>query len=182
MYQQSYGYMPYGTYAASTAPLGMGYDAQMLQEYHYPSHYQVSTQSSRPVTSQVSATQVEVSTSDANDLASLSAETNKVNPSLVVSGGAVSGNKAAKSLRPMSQKSSANSNGYYGRQGNGLSGYQDPAYNYDGFQSAPWLDASLSSAAQSKYAVSSGGYSTHSSNMSSGGNGNLYNFPHLMVC
>ncbi|EOY11217.1 hypothetical protein QUC31_009584 [Theobroma cacao] len=183
MYQQTYGYMPYGAYSVPSSPLpAMGHDGQLhaLQEYHYPSpYYQPPMQ-----TSQASASQVEVSTSGVAEQASLSIDTNKGNSSTIASGGGLSGNNGSGSLKPTFKSSSLNPNASYKRgglpTGNLSQGYQDPRFSYDGIQSTvPWLDMSMSSNGQSKHAANSG-FSSYTNNLSSGRNQNVHPFPHVV--
>ncbi|OMO98948.1 hypothetical protein COLO4_13604 [Corchorus olitorius] len=178
MYQQGYGYMPYGAYSMPSSPVpAMGHDAlHALQEYHYPTYYQPPLQ-----TSQASASQVEVSTSGVGDQASLSIDTNKGNSSTIASGGGLSGNNGSGSLKSTFKSSSLNPNASYKRggysTGNLSSGYTDPRFSYDGIQSPiPWLDMSMSSNGQ----LENGGFSSYTNNLSSGRNQNLHHFPHVM--
>ena len=185
MYQQTYGYMPYGAYSVPSSPLpAMGHDGQLhaLQEYHYPSpYYQPPLQ-----TSQANVSQLEVSTSGVGDQASLSIETNKGNSSTIASGGGLSGNNGSGSLKSTFKSSSLNPNASYKRgglpTGNLSQGYQDPRFSYDGIQSTiPWLDMSMSSNGQSKH-VANSGFSSYTNNLSSGRNQSLHPFPHVVVC
>ncbi|XP_022719271.1 uncharacterized protein LOC111277240 isoform X3 [Durio zibethinus] len=183
MYQQTYGYMPYGTYSIPSPPLpAMGHDGQLhaLQEYYYPSpYYQTPLQ-----TGQANASQVEASTFGLADQASLSIETNKGNSSTIASDGGLSSNNGSGSLKSTFNSSSLNPNAFY--RGGGLptgnlsQGYQDPRFSYDGIQSPiPWLDMSMSSNGQSKHTANSG-FSSYTNNLSSGRNHNLHPFPHVM--
>ncbi|XWS64617.1 hypothetical protein CRYUN_Cryun05aG0018500 [Craigia yunnanensis] len=183
MYQQTYGYMPYGAYSVPSSPLpAMGHDGQLhaLQEYHYPSpYYQAPLQ-----TSQANVSQVEVSTSGVGDQASLSIETNKGNSSTIASGGGLSSSNGSGSLKSTFKNSSLNPNASYKRgglpTGNLSQGYQDPRFSYDGIQSTiPWLDMTTSSIGQSKHAANSGFFS-YTNNLSSGRNQNLHPFPHVV--
>ncbi|GMI85001.1 evolutionarily conserved C-terminal region 2 [Hibiscus trionum] len=178
MYQQTYGYMPYGAYSVPSSPLpAMGHDGQLhaLQEYHYPSpYYQPPFQ-----TSQANASQVDVSTSGLGDQATLSTETNKGNSSTIPNGGGLSGNNGSGSLKSAFKSSSLNPNASY-KTGNLSQGSQDPRFSYDGIQSTiPWVDMSISSNGQSKHAANSG-FSSYTDNVSSGRNQNLQHFPHVM--
>ncbi|XWS58268.1 hypothetical protein CRYUN_Cryun08bG0019300 [Craigia yunnanensis] len=183
MYQQTYGYMPYGAYSVPSSPLpAMGHDGQLhaLQEYHYPSpYYQPHLQ-----TSQANASQVEVSTSGVAGQASLPIETNKGNSSTIASDRGLSGNNGSGSLKSTFKSSSLNPNASYKRgglpTGNLSQGYQDPRFSYDGIQSTiPWLDMSMSSNGQSKHATNTG-FSSYTDNHSSGRNQNLHPIPHVM--
>ncbi|KAL1145411.1 hypothetical protein V6Z11_A11G296700 [Gossypium hirsutum] len=152
MYQQAYGYMPYGAYSvpSSSLPL-MGHDGQLhaLQEYYYPSTYYQPPQQ----TSQTDASQVVVSTVNADDQASLSTETNTGNLSTVESGAGLSGKSE---------------------------GHQNSRFSYEGVQpTIPWIDMSVSSNGQSKHTANNG-FSSYAKNLSSGRNGNLHPFPHFM--
>ncbi|GMJ11796.1 evolutionarily conserved C-terminal region 2 [Hibiscus trionum] len=125
MYQQTYGYMPYGAYSMPSSPLpAMGHDGQLhaLQEYLYQSpYYQPPFQ-----TSQANASQVEFSTSGVGDQASLSSETNKGNLSTMANVGYLSGNNGSGPLKS-TFKNSLNPNASYKRGGlptdSGLSSY-----------------------------------------------------------
>ncbi|XVF31241.1 hypothetical protein REPUB_Repub16aG0128400 [Reevesia pubescens] len=180
IYQQTYGYMPYGAYSVPSSPLPMGHDGQlhMLQEYHYPSpYYQPSMQ-----ISQANASQVEVPS--VADQASLSFETNKGNSNPIASGGGLSGNNGSGSLKSNFKSSSLNPNASYKRgglpTGNLSQSYQDPRFSYDGGQSPiPWLDMSMSYNGQSKHAANSG-FSSYTNNLSSDRNQNPHSFPHVM--
>ncbi|XVE89778.1 hypothetical protein DITRI_Ditri20bG0022400 [Diplodiscus trichospermus] len=178
MYQQTYGYMPYGVYSVPSSPLpAMGHDGQLhaLQEYHYPSPYYQPP----PQTSQADVSHVEVSTSGVGDQASLSIESNKGNSSTLANGGGMSGNNGSGSLQANFKSSSLNPNASY-KRGALPQGYQDARFIYDGIQSTiPWLDMSMSSNGQSKHAANSG-FSSYANNLSSGRNQNLHPFPHLV--
>ncbi|KAK8545998.1 hypothetical protein V6N13_067239 [Hibiscus sabdariffa] len=183
MYQQNYGYMPYGSYSVPSSPLpAMGHDGQLhtLQEYHYPSpYYQQPFQ-----TRQANVSQVDVSTSGVGDQASLSTETNKGNSSAMANGGGLNGNNGSGSLKSTFKSSSQNLNASYKRgglpTGNLSQGSQDPRFSYDGIQSTiPWIDMSISSNGQSKHAANSG-FSSYTDTVSSGRNQNLRHFPHVM--
>ncbi|XVF06223.1 hypothetical protein REPUB_Repub06bG0029000 [Reevesia pubescens] len=180
MYQQTYGYMPYGAYSMPGSPLpAMGHDGQLhaLQEYYYPNpYYQPPMQ-----TSQSNASQVEVSTFGVAEQASLSIETNKGNSNTLASDGGLGGNSG--SLKSSFKSSSLNPNAFY--KGGGLptgnlsQGYQDPRFNYDGIQSPiPWLDMSMSCNGQSEHTANSG--FSYTNNLSSGRNQSLHSFPHVM--
>ncbi|KAE8733423.1 Detected protein of confused Function [Hibiscus syriacus] len=182
MYQQTYGYMPYGAYSMPSSPLpAMGHDGQLhaLQEYHYPSpYYQQPFEISQGNTSKV-----EVSTSGVPDHASIYTETNKGNPSTIANGGGLSGNSGSGSLKS-TFKNSLNPNASYKRgglpTGNLSQGFQDPRFSFDGIQSTiPWLDMSVYSNGQPKHAANSG-FSSHTNNASSGRNQNLRHFHHVM--
>lgn len=183
MYQQAYGYMPYGAYSMPSSPLPlMGHDGQLhaLQEYYYPSTYYQPPQQ----TSQTDASQVEVSTAD--DQASLSTETNTGNLSTTESGGGLSGNNGTGSQKSTFTVSSLNPNASYKREslltGNLTKGHQNSRFSYEGVQpTIPWLDMSVSSNGQTKHTANSG-FSSYAKNLSSGRNGNLHPFPHFMVC
>ncbi|XP_022719276.1 uncharacterized protein LOC111277241 isoform X2 [Durio zibethinus] len=183
MYQQTYGYMPYGAYSIPSSPLPpMVHDGQLhaLQEYYYPSpYYQPPLQ-----TSQVNASQVEVSTFGIADQASLSIEKNKGNLSTIASGGVLSCNNGSGSIKSTFKNSPLNPNATYKRvgfpTGNLAQGYQDLRFSYDGIQSTiPWLDMSMSSNGQSEYTANDG-FSSYANNHSSGRNQNLHPFPHVM--
>ncbi|KAK8508786.1 hypothetical protein V6N13_090756 [Hibiscus sabdariffa] len=176
MYPQTYGYMSYAPYSIPSPPLpAMGHDGQLhaLQEYYYPSpYYQPS-----PQTSQANASQVDVSSFGVADQASLPVEANKGNSSTIGSGG-------SGSLKSTFKSSSLNPNAFY--KGGGLptgnlsQGYRDLGFSYDGIQSPiPWLDMSMSPNGQSAHATS-GGFSSYTSNLSSGRNQNLPAFPHVI--
>ncbi|OMO98949.1 hypothetical protein COLO4_13605 [Corchorus olitorius] len=183
MYQQSYGYMPYGAaYSVPSSPLpSMGhYGLHAMQEYHYPSpYYQPLLQ-----TSQANASPVEFSNLGAADQALLSVETNKGNSTTIASGGGLSGNNGSGSLKSTFKGSSLNPNASYKRGGlptvNLSQGYQDPRFSYDGVQSPiPWLDMSMYSNGQSEHATNNG-FSSYPNNLSSGRNHNLRSYPHVM--
>ncbi|KAB2048582.1 hypothetical protein ES319_A13G121500v1 [Gossypium barbadense] len=178
VYQQTYGYMPYGVYSMPSSPLpAMGHDGQLhaLQEYHYPSPYYQPL----PQTSQANVSQVEVSTSGVGDQASLSIETNKGNTSTITNGGGLSGNSGSGSLKSTFKSSSLNPNASY-KRGGLATGNLSLGFSYDGIQSTiPWLDMSMSSNGQSKHAAH-GGFSSYTNNASSGRNQNLHHFPHVM--
>ncbi|KAK8542357.1 hypothetical protein V6N12_014955 [Hibiscus sabdariffa] len=190
MYQQTYGYMPYGAYSMPSSPLpSMGYDGQPMllkskfQTYGYmpyqSPYYQPPFQ-----TSQANASQVEVSTSGVGDQASLSAETNKGNLSTMANGGYLSGSNGSGSLKSTFKNSSVNLNPSYKRgglpTGNLSQGFQDPRFSYDGIQSTiPWVDMSVSSNGKPKHAANRG-FSSYTNNVSSGRNQNLHHFPHVM--
>ncbi|XP_039021939.1 YTH domain-containing protein ECT1-like isoform X2 [Hibiscus syriacus] len=180
MYQQTYGYMPYGAYSMTSSPLpAMGHDGQLyaLQEYHYPSpYYQQPFETIQGNTSQVS-------TSGVGDQASLSTETNK-GKSSTINGGGLSENNGPGSLKSTFKNSSLNPNASYKRGGlptsNLSQGFQEPRFSYDGIQASnPWLDMSVSSNGQPKHAANSG-FSLYTNNASSGRNQNLQNFPHVV--
>ncbi|KAK5786354.1 YTH domain-containing protein ECT3-like isoform X2 [Gossypium arboreum] len=182
MYQQAYGYMPYGAYSmpSSSLPL-MGHDGQLhaLQEYYYPSTYYQPPQQ----TSQTDASQVVVSTVNADDQASLSTETNTGNLSTVESGAGLSGNTGSGSQKSTFKVSSLNPNASYKRESfpTGKSeGHQNSRFSYEGVQpTIPWIDMSVSSNGQSKHTANNG-FSSYAKNLSSGRNGNLHPFPHFM--
>ncbi|KAH1083550.1 hypothetical protein J1N35_023311 [Gossypium stocksii] len=183
MYQQAYGYMPYGAYSMPSSPLPlMGHDGQLhaLQEYYYPSTYYQPPQQ----TSQTDASQVEVSTVNADDQASLSTETNTGNLSTVESRAGLSGNNGSGSQKSTFKVSSLNPNASYKREsfptGNLSEGHQNSRISYEGVQpTIPWLDMSVSSNGQSKHTANNG-FSSYAKNLSSGRNGNLHPFPHFM--
>ncbi|OMO62323.1 hypothetical protein CCACVL1_22891 [Corchorus capsularis] len=160
MYQQTYGYMPYGAaYSVPSSPVpSMGhYGLHAIQEYHYPSpYYQPLLQ-----TSQANASLVEFSNLGAADQALLSVETNKGNSTTIASAGGLSGNNGSGSLKSTFKGSSLNPNASYKRgglpTGNLSQGYQDPRFSYDGVQSPiPWLDMPMYSNGQSEHATNNG--------------------------
>ncbi|KAE8686630.1 Evolutionarily conserved C-terminal region 2, putative isoform 2 [Hibiscus syriacus] len=182
MYQQTFGYMPYGVYSMLSSPLpAMGHDGQLLalQEYHYPSpNYQPPFQ-----TSQANTSQVDVLTCGVGDQVSLSTEINKGNSITMPNGVGLSGNNGSGSLKSTFKSFSLNPNASYKRgglpTGNLPQGFQDPRFSYDGIQSTiPWLDMSISSNGQSKHAVNSG-FSSYTNNVPSGRNQNFHHFPYV---
>ncbi|GKV07398.1 hypothetical protein SLEP1_g19181 [Rubroshorea leprosula] len=181
--KEGYHYMQYGTDPASKSPLSaMGQDGQpqMLQEYHYPgSFYQLPAQTSNPDPNAI-ASQVEVSTSSA-DQGSLSVEASKRNPGTVANAGGMSGSHGPRQYHPTFQNPSLNQNGSYRRGSlparNPSPTFQDPRFSYDGnLFTMPWFDNSISSSGQSKHAVSAG-FSSYSSNSMAGRNQNLHLYP-----
>ncbi|KAJ4721244.1 evolutionarily conserved C-terminal region 2 [Melia azedarach] len=175
MYQQNYGYPPYGIYPSTG-------DGQMqgLQQYQYPSPYY------HYAPNQLSSLQGGGSTSVSADKISLSVDASKENASVVANGPGVNGNNGSRPLRPNYQYSYVDPNSSHRR--GGLStvvpspSYQDPGYGFDGIHSQfTWLDSSVYAGGQSKHAANAGFTSpiSHSNNFPSGRNQNHRSSSHL---
>ncbi|KAK4482919.1 hypothetical protein RD792_010092 [Penstemon davidsonii] len=148
MYHHGYGYAPYAPYSPATSPVPtLGHDGQMYgaQHYHYPSpFYQTPTNGSYPTPA--APTKGDMATSAAADKVPLSADSTNSKPSSIANGMGAKGNNGTAPARSAYQNSSFNVNGSYGRgalpTGFPASGYQDPRFGFDGFQSAiPWLES-----------------------------------------
>ncbi|OMO57827.1 hypothetical protein COLO4_35080 [Corchorus olitorius] len=157
MYHHGYGYAPYGPYSPATSPVPtVGNDGQLYgpQHYQYPPYFQPLTPTSGPFTPNPAApAQGELSTSAAADQKPLPVETANANTKGVANGGSVKGNNGSAAMKPSYQNSFNSNTNSYGRGalpgGIPASGYQDPRYGFDGFQSSiPWLDASMFSDGQ----------------------------------
>ncbi|GMJ00904.1 evolutionarily conserved C-terminal region 2 [Hibiscus trionum] len=159
-----YGYAPYGPYSPATSPVPtVGSDGQLYgpQHYQYPPFFQPVTLTSGPFTpNPVAPPHGEPVTSAAADQKPLPVETVNSNSNGVANGGNVKGNNVPGAIKP-SYPNSFNSNNSYGRGGPtggfSASGYQDPRYGFDGFQSPiPWVDGSMYSDGQHRPVTSTG--------------------------
>ncbi|EEF36924.1 yth domain-containing protein, putative [Ricinus communis] len=166
MYHQGYGYMPYGTYPSPNSNMpAMGNDGQLYgtQQYQYPNPFYQAPNSTGTFHSLNSAiaSQTEVPASPPADKAALSVGTAGGNPNNAVNSGCVNRSNGPKPFRPSNQNSSSNFSGAY--KSGGLqtgfpsSGYHDPRFGYDAFQSPmPWLDAPMYSNAPAGHAMNTG--------------------------
>ncbi|XP_050235819.1 YTH domain-containing protein ECT3-like isoform X2 [Mercurialis annua] len=165
VYQQSYGYVPVGTYPSpnSTMP-AMGNDSQLYgtQEYLYPSFYQApNSNGTFDSTKSVGASQTEVPTSGTADKAALSVGTAAGNSKNTVNNGSVNRTNGSKPFKPSNHNPSSNFSSSYKRSsvpaGYPTSGYHDPRYGYDAYHSPmPWLDASMYSNGAAGHAMNAG--------------------------
>ncbi|KAK8615237.1 hypothetical protein V6N13_069015 [Hibiscus sabdariffa] len=160
----SYGYAPYGPYSPATSPVPtLGSDGQLYgpQHYQYPPFFQPVTLSSGPFAPNPAAPpHGELVTSAAADQKPLPVETVNSNSNGVANGGNLKGNNGPGAIKP-SYPSSVNSNNLYPRGaptgGFSASGYQDPRYGFDGFQSPnQWHDGSMYSDGQHRPVTSTG--------------------------
>lgn len=166
MYHQGYGYTPYGTYLSPNSPVPTMGDAGQLygaQHYQYLGPFYRPSTSTSPLypPNQASPSQGEVPSSATADKVPFSVGTTAANPNNIVNAGSVNKNNRPKPFRPNNQNLSSNLNGSYKRggllAGYPSSGYHDPRFGYDGFQSPiPWFDASIFSDGQSGHATGAG--------------------------
>ncbi|KAL3616383.1 hypothetical protein CASFOL_039773 [Castilleja foliolosa] len=184
-----YGYAPYAPYSPAATPVPtLGHDGQMYgaQAYQYPTPYfQSMTPTSGPYPTPVAPAKGEIAASAAADQAPLSVDSTNSKSNPIVNTGGGKGINGTAPVRSTYQNSSYNVNGSYGRAtlhgGIPASGYQDPRYGFDGFQSPiPWLESPYFSDGQPRPVTSS-------SMTSSVANGNGYSAsrnqnyrPHLM--
>ncbi|GFP95647.1 yth domain-containing family protein 2 [Phtheirospermum japonicum] len=184
-----YGYAPYGPYSPAATPVPtLGHDGQMYgaQAYQYPTPYfQSMTPTSGPYPTPAAPAKGEIAASAAADQAPLSVDSTNSKSNPIANTGGGKGNNGTAPVRATYQNSSYNVNGSYGRGalhgGIPASGFQDPRYGFDGFQSPiPWMESPYFLDGQPRPVTSS-------SMTSSVANGNGYsagrnqNFrPHLM--
>ncbi|RWR80406.1 YTH domain-containing protein [Cinnamomum micranthum f. kanehirae] len=135
MYQQGYGYAPYGAYPPPGSPVPtMGHDGQLYgpQHYQYAAPYYLPPTPDATYAHNQAATQGEASTSVAADQAPLPVEKGNGN----AKGSDNLKDNGPIPPRPNYPSSLQTSNGSYGRGrmqgGAASSGYQDQGFRYDG--------------------------------------------------
>uniref|UniRef100_A0A2P2KNV1 YTH domain-containing family protein n=1 Tax=Rhizophora mucronata TaxID=61149 RepID=A0A2P2KNV1_RHIMU len=149
-YRQGYDHTPFGSYPSPYSPVPtVGHDAHLYgtESYQYPSPFYQPPSSTSTLypANQASPSQVNVPTLATVEKVPLSVGTATGNTNYVVNSGSMNKNNGLKPFRPENQNSS-NLNGSY-RRGSlspvlTSSGYQDPSFGYDGYQSSiPWLNA-----------------------------------------
>ncbi|OWM89843.1 hypothetical protein CDL15_Pgr024592 [Punica granatum] len=138
-----YGFAPYGPYSPAASPVPGNEQLYGTQHYHYPSPYFQSLPTSVPNAPNISAPQMEVSTSAPTDQKPLPVETLNGNSNGPKSGGA-KGNARSGPLKATHPNSGYNANGSFGiasLPGGIASGYQDVRFGYDGLGSPiSWSD------------------------------------------
>ncbi|CAI9770484.1 unnamed protein product [Fraxinus pennsylvanica] len=148
VYHHGYGYAPYGPYSPATSPVPtLGHNGQLYgaQQYHYPTPYfqSMTPTISHPTTA--ATVKGEISTSAAADQVPLSVDSANAKSNDIANSGSVKGNNGSATSRAAYQNSLFNASDSYARGalsgGIPASGYQDPRFGFDGFQSpVPWLD------------------------------------------
>lgn len=157
MYNQGYGYAPYGSYPSPTSP-SMQHDDKLygLQQYQYPSPYYQPPASANGsfAANKINVQEGNIPTSITADHVPSSVVMNK-GSTIAVVGGDSTNNNGSREFFPSSQQSSLNPNeSYQGASGFPsyvpLSGYQDPRVGTHGTQSSNPSDPLLFSDGQSK--------------------------------
>ncbi|XP_057437702.1 YTH domain-containing protein ECT4-like isoform X3 [Lotus japonicus] len=160
MYNQGYGYTPYGAYAPPNAssPI-IQHDGQQLyglQQYQYPSSYYKSPASADVsfAPNKVSVPQGEIPTAVNADHIPSSNVMNKGNSVSVANGGDCANKNGLNAILTSSQHNTLNANNSYPSGMTAyapLSGYQGPRMSTQGTQSAVPSDVSLASDRQTKH-------------------------------
>ncbi|KAL6511538.1 hypothetical protein OROMI_034701 [Orobanche minor] len=164
LYHHGYGYAPYSPYSPAATPVPtVGHDGQLYgaQPYQYPTPYfQSLTPTSAPYHTPSAPAKDGIATSAAADQAPLSVDSTNSKSNGITNSGVAKGNNGAAPVRAAYQNSSFNVNVSYGRGsfsgGLPASGYQDPRYGFDGYQSPiPWLESPYYTNGQPRHVTSS---------------------------
>ncbi|KAL3615864.1 hypothetical protein CASFOL_040158 [Castilleja foliolosa] len=145
IYHNGYGYTTYGPYSPATTPIPtLGHDGQLYgaQHYQYPAPYFQSLTPSGLYPTPHAPAKGENATSAGADQAPLSVDSKS---NSIANNGGAKANNGTPVARSTYQNSSFNANSAYGKGalpgGYPLSGYQDPRFGFDGYQSPiPWLE------------------------------------------
>ncbi|CAA0825804.1 evolutionarily conserved C-terminal region 2 [Striga hermonthica] len=148
IYHHGYGYTSYAPYSPATSPVPtLGHDGQLYgaQHYQYAAPYFHSLTPNGQYPTPAAPAKGEIATSAKADQAPLSVDSSNTKSSGIANGGVGKGNNGTATTRSTYQNSSVNANSTYGKGslpgGIPVSGYQDPRFGFDSFQTPiPWLE------------------------------------------